>query len=128
MTKIYKSHSQISISVVLIGGTSKHISFVPCSDGSSKYITDNKDEQDAIERHHNFGRLFKLLPQAQPKMKTAAKVNDKKSNEPVTVKVPDMQAAKDYLAEHFEVNRTKVKTVSDIKKQAEKHNIIFDGI
>lgn len=58
--KTYKANTNISINVVLQNKKNMHISFTPLSDGSSVYVTDNAEVQQAIERHYKFGKLFRL--------------------------------------------------------------------
>lgn len=59
--KKYKANTNVSINVVLPSKKNLHISFIPLSDGSSVFQTDNEDIQRAIESHYNFGRLFRLV-------------------------------------------------------------------
>lgn len=59
--KKYKANTNVSINVVLSSKKNLHISFIPLSDGSSVFQTDNEDIQRAIESHYNFGRLFRLV-------------------------------------------------------------------
>ena len=45
-----------------------------------------------------------------------------------TIVVSDPDAAKAYLAEHFGISRTKIKSVKAIKEAAAAHGIVFEGI
>lgn len=60
MIKTYKANTAISINVVLASKKNLHIAFVPHSNGTSTYITNNADVQNAIESHYNFNKLFRL--------------------------------------------------------------------
>ena len=74
--KKYKANTNVSINVVLPSKKNLHISFIPLSDGSSVFQTDNEDIQRAIESHYNFGRLFRLVGTSgvkAPAKKTPAK-------------------------------------------------------
>lgn len=74
--KKYKANTNVSINVVLSSKKNLHISFIPLSDGSSVFQTDNEDIQRAIESHYNFGRLFRLVETSgvkAPEKKTPAK-------------------------------------------------------
>lgn len=74
--KKYKANTNVSINVVLSSKKNLHISFIPLSDGSSVFQTDNEDIQRAIESHYNFGRLFRLVETSgvkAPAKKTPAK-------------------------------------------------------
>ena len=60
MIKTYKANTNVSINVVLPSKKNLHISFTPLSNGSSLFTTDNEDIMRAIEKHYNFGKLFRL--------------------------------------------------------------------
>ena len=60
ITKTYKANTNISINVVLPSKKNLHIAFVPLSNGSSVFTTDNEDIQKSVENHYKFGKLFKL--------------------------------------------------------------------
>lgn len=148
-TKTYYSKSDISISV-LVNGKGLHLSFIPVSGGGSVYTVEDEKIQCAIEKHHNFGKLFKLrseqkVEKVEKKLKgKTAKAdvetdaegssegndgaetpeNDGKSQ--ITISCPD--DAKDYLADKFGISRTAMKTVKAIKAIAESKNIEFIGI
>lgn len=150
-TKTYYSRSDISISV-LVDKKSVHLSFTPVTGSGSVFMTTDERIQNAIEKHHNFGRLFKLRqdePQEEPSGKKGGKskakglkdgidsgndtdtVNDDDSfygdgKTVITVSCPD--DAKDYLADKFGISRTSMKNVKAIKAIAESKNIEFSGI
>ena len=58
--KTYKANTNVSINVVLSNKKNLHISFSPLSNGTSTFTTDNEEVMNAIERHSNFGKLFRL--------------------------------------------------------------------
>lgn len=60
ITKTYKANTNISINVVLPSKKNLHIAFVPLSNGSSVFTTDNEDIQKSVENHYKFDKLFKL--------------------------------------------------------------------
>lgn len=151
-TKTYHSKSDISISV-LVNGKGLHLSFTPVSGGGSIYTVEDEKIQCAIEKHHNFGKLFKLrseqkVEKVEKKVKgKIAKAEDGAGAESgsegtegigrsevpesdgksqITVSCPD--DAKDYLADKFGISRTSMKTVKAIKAIAESKNIEFIGI
>lgn len=132
--KKYKANTNVSINVVLPNKENMHISFIPMSDGSSTYETNNDEIQKAIERHYNFGRLFRL-----------ASVSDKyidvepsdQSNEPTPseeistqnkVQVTDISDAKDYLADKYGVSRTALRSTTAILDKAAELGIEFVGL
>ena len=60
MIKTYKANTNVSINVVLASKKNLHITFSPLSNGNSTFTTDNEEIMNAIERHYNFGKLFRL--------------------------------------------------------------------
>lgn len=69
-TKTYKAKTNVSINVVLASKKNLHVTFMPLSDGSSVYSTDNEDIQKAIESHYRFGSLFRLIEVSEEKKKS----------------------------------------------------------
>ncbi len=84
--KKYKANTNVSINVVLPSKKNLHISFIPLSDGSSVFQTDNEDIQRAIENHYNFGRLFRLVEASG--VKTPAKKNSVQAASPAPAPAP----------------------------------------
>lgn len=131
MKKKYKSTSTISLNVVLESKKNKHITFIPQSDGGSIFITDNKNIQDALERHYKFGHLFKLVSVED---ETTQKKDTRSVEQPIEqpikrrVKVTDISAAKDFLADTFNISRTTLRSERAIIEAAEQHNIVFEGL
>ena len=171
MIKTYKANTNVSINVVLPSKKNLHISFTPLSNGSSTFTTDNEEIMNAIERHYNFGKLFRLhSTQGESKKKapkaiegTAPNVDEKNDETTVQdgadlqpnegeapaednategadnneegaeqtlkkVKVSDLAAAKDYLADTFGISRTALRSMKAITEQAAAHGIEFEGL
>lgn len=152
--KTYKSNTNISINVVLPSKKNMHISFTSLSNGSSVFTTDNEEVQTAIEQHYKFGKLFKLYSTQGQSSKSAATATDEsekeeedtssvdntstdsestaESEETTTegkvVKVSDLAAAKDYLADTFGISRTVLRSRKAIEEQAAAHGIVFEGL
>ncbi len=190
--KTYKANTNISINVVLPSKKNLHVSFVPLSDGSSTFTTDNEYVQKAVESHYNFGKLFKLASvrntgkaaapkkpqddaptpvpantttvedkQNEDETPTTVEVEDENTptpteeaveteteneaeNEDTTeaeednaegeeknvrkVKVTDIAAAKDYLADTFGISRTSMRSTKAILEKAAEHGIEFEGL
>lgn len=127
MIKTYKSNSSISINVVLPDtGKSLHVAFTPLSDGSSTYATEDANIQKALQRHYKFDSLFfEVETPKEPEPRKAPKEED---NKPLTVKVTDLDSAKDYLADNFGVSRTQLRTQRAIEATAAANGIVFEGI
>lgn len=74
MIKTYKANTNVSINVVLASKKNLHISFTPLSNGSSTFTTDDEEVMNSIERHYNFGKLFRLHSTQDESKKKTAKV------------------------------------------------------
>lgn len=148
MTKSYKSFTQVAFSVILPGGGSKRISFSPRTGSGSVYITDDERVQNAIERHPGFGKKFFLdgASNTEPERKAVAPKpspasapakaepeNGKaaapaKENTAKVIPFTNLSDAKEYLARHFEIPRTQLRSKEAIKRYAAMNNVVFDGI
>lgn len=152
MIKTYKANTNISINVVLPSSKKNlHIAFVPMSDGSSVFSTDNEEIQKGIENHYKFGSLFRFVGASNTKkpkhaptetkgnMKAASPADIEAINENeedgenengtvIKVTVTDLASAKDYLADKFGISRTSLRSSKAIIEQAAAHGIEFEGI
>ena len=152
MRKIYKAKTNVSINVVLSNKKNLHISFNPLSNGSSTFSTDNEDVMNAIERHYNFGKLFRLdsvVDDTKPSEEVVEKAEIKEVVEKAEikdavekaeikdaaegtglkrVKVSDIASAKDYLADTCGISRTALRSVKAIMEQAAANGIEFYGM
>lgn len=154
MTKTYKANTSISINVVLASKKNLHISFITQSDGSSTFTTDCEEIQRAIERHYRFGSLFRLKSvSGSPEKKrtdpdtddivmgetnekdgetghdeTESEWNNDGQRKLDVVNVPDLSAAKDYLADRFGISRTTLRSKKSIVDAAAANGIQLDGI
>lgn len=147
--KRYIATTNVSINVVLSSGVSRHIAFSAISGGGSVFYTDDPEIQRAIESHYKFGKLFRIdneYEDASKKKvgheKAAAvagvavldsgkdQVSEDKDEETGLNKivVSDPDSAKSYLAEHYGISRTKLKSLKSIKEAAENNGIVFEGI
>ena len=151
MTKVYKSKSIVAITIFFKKtGKSKRISFSPLTGAGSVYYSKDENEQQAIESHVGFGRLFRLegvqgatktaapapakkapapAPEADAKPVVPAAESANGSKEPIHVKFTNIPDAKEYLVSAFpDVSRTKVRTKADVKAIGLAHNVVFDGL
>lgn len=131
MMKQYKSKTAISINVVLPSKKSIHIAFAAQSDGSSIFVTDNANIQYALEHHYKYGTLFKLV-EARDENAANEDNGTTVANEPDNeskirkVKMSDIAAAKDFLADTFGISRTSLRSEKSIMEAAKAHNIEFE--
>lgn len=132
MKKLYKSRSSIGINVVLRSKKSMHISFTSQSDGSSVYATDNEEEQYALEHHYKFGKLFKLVDvgenNEEAAIQTLETMPEQAESAVRKVRVSDIAAAKDFLADTFGISRTSLRSEKSIMEAAKANNIEFEGL
>lgn len=124
MTKRYSSQSRIVLNVILDDGKNVHLAFEPLTGGGSYYTTDDEKMQRAIEHDANYKRTFvgaevHDLPAPQPVQENEPKETLK------PVKVSSIEDAKDYLAEHFGISRTKLRSRAAIISAGEEHGIEF---
>lgn len=127
MIKTYKSSSEIHISVMLPNGSRTRVVFSPKTGGGSTFITSDADIQAGLESHSFFGKQFVLAGvKEEKKQETAVEKAEPKG--PKQVKVSSLDDAKEYLVEHFELSRTKLRSKSQIMAAAEANGIEFTGI
>ena len=126
--KTYKANTNVSINVVLASKKNLHISFAPLSNGSSTFTTDNEDVMDAIERHYNFGKLFRLHSvsgensENEAKKVTKTKADESASGENSENEAQDTDAigqesgeAKDAPEEEASLKKVKVSDLASAK-------------
>ena len=132
MIKHYKSKTSIAINVVLKSKKNMHVAFTAQSDGSSVYSTDNPDVQYAIEHHYKYGKLFRLVDARDDKEETEShnpETTDEKPESKIRkVKMSDIAAAKDFLADTFGISRTSLRSEKAILDAAKEHHIEFEGL
>lgn len=134
MTKKYSAKSVIALSVTFKNGTTKHISFNARTTGGSVYYSSDAKEQEALEAHPKFGKLFKLEKAVAPekpapvKKESAKEKAEGKKDGLTEIKVTDLAAAKDYLSDRFGVSRTKLRSTKNIVDAATANGIKFIGI
>lgn len=136
MLKIYKSKSQVSVTVRLKSGSNTHITFQPQTGGGSIYYTKDDIVQDGLESHPKFGRLFKLVG-AQEEVKPAVKKVEannegngpeeaegaKQSASGATFTASCNDDAKEYLAEKYGVKRSLMRNKDQILAAAQQHGV-----
>lgn len=126
--KTYRSKSVIAINVVMPSGKSRHVSFTAQSNGTSLLATDDTALQRALEAHCGYGRLFHLVEEESKSAVHMSEVADESPASPEIIKVSDLAAAKDYLADHLGVSRTTLRNRKAIEEAARSHGIVFEGI
>lgn len=123
MTKVYKARTDLSVNIVLPSGFSRYVSFVPATDGSSWYRTNDEDIMWGLEHHYRYGELFfgHFVEEAKPRVVEAPE----DETETRRVEVADLAEAKDYLADKFGVSRTMLRGEKSIMAQAEANGVTF---
>ena len=139
MIKKYTSKSTIAINVSLGDGKNIHVSFGAVTGRGSVYYTNDEALQAALEKHHQYGRLFKLQEtiDEQPASVDSPEGGEEATARPTDtlhadagsmVHVDGLDDAKEYLCEHFGISRTKLRTKKSILDAASSSGIAFDGI
>ena len=139
MIKKYTSKSTIAINVSLGEGKNIHVSFGAVTGSGSVYYTNDEALQAALEKHHQYGRLFKLQEtiDEQPASVDSPEGGEEATARPTDtlhadagsmVHVDGLDDAKEYLCEHFGISRTKLRTKKSILDAASSSGIAFDGI
>lgn len=141
--KVYKAETVLSLSVNISGGR-RRICFDALSGTGSMYMTSNENIQTALENHPYFGKHFRLFSSVEVNEKgedinkidvlknavaegnaAPAESGGAKSN---VIKVSGPDDAASFLIENYNVSRTKLRTLDQIKKAAEEKGIKFEGI
>lgn len=128
MKKKYKSKSQVSINIK-IGGGHAHITFTSQMNGGSVYYTEDEEVQKGLEAHPRYGKLFKFAGVIENKAEegeTTKNADVNKADDVVVVRVTDLNAAKDYLCEHYGTSRTKLRSEKAIEAEAAARGIRFE--
>lgn len=142
MTKKYIAKTHVSLTVYFENGGSKHVSFNQLTGGGSIYYSSSEAEQNALESHSKFNRLFKLdsiidnekpiekKPLAPSKEENAKSMGASPIIAPIIrqVTVASLPDAKEYLANNYGVSRSKLRGEASIKAAAAANNIEFIGI
>ena len=129
ITKTYLSiGSTLHINVKLGENNYKHISFDSMSNGNSVYRTANEAIQDALERHSYFGKSFNVINVEDSEKVEEVKPVEVTKTKDNTVTVTDLDDAKNYLVEHYELSRTKLRSKKAILEAAEAHGVVFVGL
>lgn len=128
--KKYISNSQLSINVTMASNNSLHVRFTPLTGGGSVFYSDDKDIQEALERHPKFNKLFRIDPYYIEKpVKTAKKSTSNTASKSFRkVKVSCVDDAKDYMADKYGTSRTQMKSIAEIKTVAAEKGVEFEGI
>lgn len=131
--KKYTANTDVCVNV-LVKGVNRHVSFTPVTGKGSVFYTSDPDLQKALESHYKYGKLFKAEKKNESVDNTASGMSEASEDcvEPTErlhhITITDPDAAKAYLAEKFNVSRTKLNTMQKIKKCAAEHGVEFDGI
>lgn len=130
MIKEYRSRTAISVNAVLPSRKCIHVAFAAQSDGSSVYVTGNADIQYALEHHYRYGKLFRLAEWRDEDGVAGSDGAEASPGEPDgqlrKVKVSDIAAAKDFLADTFGISRTSLRSEKAILEAGRGHGVEFE--
>lgn len=133
MMKRYVANSHVSVNISLADGGNMYVSFAPLSGGGSAYMTDDEGVQKGLEGHYQFGNLFfeDEIFECSERSEVSEDSEDLEgAEEPrvVAVRVSDLGEAKDYLAEHYGVVRSSVRSVKSAVESAKRFGLVFEGL
>lgn len=128
MIKTYKSSTDVYINVKLSSGKFMHIGFMPLTRNGSVYTTEKQEVQEALERHHGFGKMFHLSESKETVKSQTSAAPASASTTLRKVNVSDIEDAKDYMADTFGISRTMMRSVATIKALAKANGVEFEGI
>lgn len=128
MKKQYRSATVLSLNVMIDGKYKRHVTFNAAACSGSSLATSDERLQKALESHYLFGKKFVLSGAEEEKPVAAVEAAEADEDKKVKVSVSSLSDAKDYLAEKFEISRTKLRTRDAIIKTAEQHDVEFVGI
>lgn len=115
MLKKYQSKSSISLSVLMNTGKSVHVSFDSLTGGGSIFYTDDKELQEALAKHHKYGRLFKEVELVKPVAEPAPKKKPVVKQKPVVKEeeVEDVEDIDEVDNTEDEVDETEYETTEE---------------
>lgn len=137
----YKAYTTLSINV-LKGATPYRIKFSASVNGSSIYVTYDKDIIRALKKHPQYNKAFFPIGTEDVDMEDETEdpkehkietqddqqTEEKNDKETIIVEVDSPQDAKDYLREHHNVPVSSMRSKAKIRIEAEKRGIVFKGL
>lgn len=124
MLKTYTANTEVSINV-LVGGAHCHLAFIPRTLGGSSFATDDPMLQEAIEQHRFFGSRITLASTMDDNHQEVVAKASEQDGQPVEITFSSMSDAKDYCAEQFDISRTRLRSISQIKAIAEDNGVVI---
>ena len=122
MLKTYTANSEICINVRMAKGV-VHLNFIPQTLGKSSYATSDKALQEAIERHRLFGKRFTLAQNNDNDIPSPQEEATEKDASPKTLSFGTLADAKDYIADTWNISRTKLRTREQLEAAAAAHGV-----
>ena len=117
----FVADSMMIFVVSLPSGLIKSIEFEACGRGVYSYLTDSKDEADAIRRHPltKAGRIIDESGTEANSLEKKAKIeNTNLSNDENALRFENITKAKNYLQKTYKVDVRKLKSPDSVKEKA----------
>ena len=125
MVKTYRS--PIVLSVRTADGT--RVTFEELSGGQGgTFSTADPHLQEQLEKHPLFNYRFKVHGTAAAPQKKVEAEAEPETVEVIKVQINDPGEAKEYLADHFQISRTRLRTKEQILASAKANNVEFVGL
>ncbi len=125
-TKTYTATAGFSITLK-VHGRRMHIRFEELGNGTSEYVTGDKDVQKELEARKSYGDIFTGKVTEAPVTETPVQAAEAKA-EKKQVTVGSLTEAKEYLVQYCGMGRTMLRTKESILAAAGKNNIEFSGL
>jgi len=121
--KKFVSKSIISLSLLLEDGSKAHIAFTPQSSGGSVFYTNDEKLVAALHNHHSYAVRYREVAMPVEAPAPAPSKEEEKASEAHQIPFACNDDAKDYLAEHFGISRSKMRTRASIEEIAKSNGI-----
>ena len=129
----YVSDRVISFSL-MINNIDRRIRFIPVTRGGSIYVTDNKEEIEALENSPMFGNVYTRSEEQDcskaedGKSKSGRKTGNRFKKEQPVKGVDTWQGAIEYMVDQCGSDREAMTTPDEILKEAQRLNLSFPNI
>lgn len=129
----YVSDRVISFSLT-INNIDRRIRFIPVTRGGSIYVTDNKEEIEALENSPMFGNVYSRSEEQDcgkaedGKGKPGRKTGNRFKKEQPVKGVDTWQGAIEYMVDQCGSDREAMTTPDEILKEAQRLNLSFPNI
>lgn len=123
----FTANSMLIFVITLPSGLVKSVEFEACGQGVYSYLTESKDEAEAI-RKHPLLKAGRIIDESQPEEEREARVEEEKTaEEDDALHFDNITKAKNYLQQTYKIDVRKLKSPDSVKDKAKELgvNIVF---